>query len=239
MTKLNTLFREYSALFIVGSFCVIFAFLFFVLTNVQARDSISGNPIMVQEEAATNQLVMMSFPNLSVATSGVLVDMSAVTYFQHFASGTVEVSRLEIGCESNSNSTTTIKVGVITRTNFAGNQQDVHYFDQFRCVTGSNVTTATLNSRYVADYSPSRVRLSLNQATTTGFISDDVELATNNFATTTPLRSPAARLINSGDPVANFKTFPQRGDLVVRIVSVSGAATPTIKAFYRVQPTNP
>ena len=237
MTKLNTLFKEYSALFVVGSLCTI-AFSFFVLSNVQARDSISGNPIMVQEEAATNQLAMMSFPSLSVATSGVLVDASAVTYFQHFASGTIEVSRIEVSCESKGRASTTVKVGVIADMNSDGTAQEVHYFDSFLCVS-SNVMADTVSDRIVADYSPSRVRLSLNRATTSGFISDDIELGTNNFPTAQLLRSPAARKIFAADAFAQFRTTAARGDLVVRIVNVSGTATSTIKVFYRVQPTNP
>ena len=212
------------------------AFFLFVLANVQARTSQSGNEIVIQEEAREAQVAKMSFPTLSVATSGVLVDASAVTYFQHFASGTIEVSRVVVGCESDNPASTTIKVGILADMNAAGTAQEVHYFDSFVCVSTTNSSTGVSGvNRIVSDYSPARVRLSLNRATTSGFISDDTEVGTNNFPSADLLRSPATRKVLSGDTFAQFRTNPARGDLVVRIMNVRGVSTPTISAFYRIE----
>ena len=224
-------------MFIVGGFCTI-AFFVFVLSNVQARISNSGNEIVVQEEAITDQYARMSFPNLSVATSGVLVDRSDTGVFQHMASGTVELTKLVLSCESKSNSTTTIKVGVLTAVDTDNTTQEVQYFAEKTCVTGANnlgVGAGMLESRTEIDFSPARVRASLNRSTTTGFTSDNIERGTNNFPHNKLLRSPAARKISAGDTFAQFQTMPEWGDIVVRIVNVSGSATPTIEAFYRIE----
>lgn len=231
MTKINTFLKQYSALVFTVGVCSIL-FFSFVLSNVQARSTLSGNDTVVQEEAAVFQSAQMTFPSLSVATTGVLVDRSAVTYFQHFASGTIEVAKVEVECEATQKASTTIKVGVVTDINAAGTAQDVSYFDKFICVNNGYNATTNVVTELVSDYSPSRIRLTLSRGTTTAFITDDVELGTNNFPTAQFLRSPVVRLVNSNDTQAKFITVVERGDLVVRIVNVSGTATPTIKVWY-------
>src|SRR3990167_3416664 len=147
----------------------------------------------------------MSFPTLSVATTGVMVDRSAVTYFQHFASGTVEVVQVKVACDSKVLATTTIDVGVLTEANET--YQDVAYFDSFTCILGQNNNglSAKYYQEFVSDYSPGRVRLSLNRGTTTGFTSDNIEFGTNNFPTGQFLRSPAARKATSSDSQRSSK----------------------------------
>ena len=103
----------------ISLICFVLFLVFVIVPNATARVSNSGNETVVQEEAIESQFAQMSFPNLQVATSGVLVDVSDTRDFQHFASGTPEISQLVFGCDSKTAGTSTIDVGVLTGINAA------------------------------------------------------------------------------------------------------------------------
>jgi len=169
---------------------------------------------------------------ITVATSTTfgmqLIDVSNVNMFPHPWSGEVRISRIEIGWESLTNATTTLKFGVIASTTSSGVYQDISYFDtvSFSSNGPGGSTYYDPYQRVVLDYGLSTMKLGLNGATTTGFITNDKDSSSSLFATSSTM---------AVSPMGAYKSYPGVGDLVVRIYGQTGLATTTIRAFYHVK----
>ncbi|MBU2060217.1 MAG: hypothetical protein KKB38_21100 [Gammaproteobacteria bacterium] len=179
-----------------------------------------NNQVVATQEQEENVSVTMTAPAVSTASSTVLVDRSDTLMFPHYQTdGSILISRININWDASGNSaTTSIKFGVIASSTPDGSLVDVYYFDRvdFNSAGG-------LSQRVTLEYTPSLMKLDLNNATTSSFVSNDTDLLTSIFATTTPLLSPRGYDI----------TYPNVGDLVMRIYDQQGLATTTAQVFYQ------
>lgn len=191
---------------------------------VYEKLSYQGDYVMTAtQEQEENVSTIMTLPSSSAATSTLLVDLSDNILFPHDrSSGQIVVSRIEATWETDPNSvaSTTLKFGVIASTTPSGNLSDVKYFDRIDFSTDDKTY-----QKVVLDYTPSLMKLGLSSATTTGFITNDTDMATSSYATTTAYTSPRGV----------YTAKPGVGDLVMSVYKQNGTSTTTIKTFYHVK----
>lgn len=199
--------------------------IFVGVTFVYARISnITGDEVTQSAETEDYMFGHILLGSLTAPTSTVLVDRNDVANFAHFrSSGDIRVSQIRVGFDTRENAaTSTVKIGVIASTTQAGDLQDIQYFDE--------VTFSALDKKhqqYTFDYSPGALKISSFSGTATSSYTrtSDVDRLVNYFATTTEITSPTGL----------FSTFPQRGDLVLRVAQVDGTATITVSTLYDIK----
>ena len=203
-------------------------FLFAIVGTASAfvyeKLSYGGNYVLTAtQEQEENVAIVMTLPSLSGATSTILVDLSDGTMFPHYqTSGQIVISRIKAIWETGPNdvASTTLKFGVIASTTPSGNLSDVKYFDRIDFSTDDKTY-----QQVTLDYTPSLMKLGLSSATTTGFLTNDTDMATTSFATTTAYTSPRGA----------FTVKPGVGDLIMSVYKQNGTASTTIQVFYHVK----
>ena len=198
------------------------------VTLVYARNAnVTGDEIVTTTESEDYMLGHFVLGGITAPTSTVLVDRNDTANFPHFRStGDIRVSKIEVGWDTRENAaTTTVKIGVIASTTPTGDLQDILYFDEVTFTTGTAADRR--HQKHVFDYSPAALRISSHSGTaTSSFLrTSDRDLLVPYFATTTEITSPTGR----------FSTFPEVGDLVLRVSQIDGTATVTVTELYDVK----
>jgi hypothetical protein len=155
-----------------------------------------------------------------------LVDVSNVNMFPHPWSGEVRLSKIEIAWQSDASymASTTLKFGVVASTTISGAVQDISYFDTVYFANDTEIDNP--QQRVVLDYGLSTMKLGLNGATTTGFITNDKDTSSTLFATSSTMAI---------SPRGAYTSYPGLGDLVVRLSRQNNLSNITIRAFYHVK----
>lgn len=223
----NILSRKIDTKMFVG--VVLFALVFAVtgVSVVEARQN-NSDPVMALAQTNDNVVSRVSLPALTAATSTVLVDRSDLTNFKHLGSSSLEVSQIQVDWTADVVATTTLKFGVIASTTPAGNLVDVYWFDEVSFST-YNSTGSGFNGRQsvTLDYGNSVVKLSVASGIPTKILTNDSNTSSSLFATTTKNASPV------GLASAGSGSFPNVGDLVMRVYDQKGTATTTVTTLYR------
>jgi len=147
--------------------------------------------------------------------------------FPHVITGELRISQINVSWEADPNgiASTTVKFGIIASTSPSGALADINYFDRIDFSTDDKTyQQVTLN------YAPSLMKLGLNGATTTSFLTNDTLSSSSLFATTTAYYSP----------LGAYKTYPGVGDLIMSITKQNSGIPTTspniiVKVFYHVK----
>jgi len=181
---------------------------------------LQGDNVVESSDAVDNVSARLLLAGETTATSTSLVDLSDETNFPHNAGSAIEVSKIIFDWQTETVASTTIKVGLIASSTDSGSNVDVYWFDTVNF--NSNDSDSSRQQR-VLDYSDSVVKLGISSGKPSGFLANDSDLYTADFATTTQLLSPN-EYINLGV-----------GDLVMQVFSQKGIATTSAHTIYRVR----
>ena len=180
----------------------------------------SGDLVVTQTERVDNVFSNFVLTNLSgTATNTILVDLSDITNFPHYRTGSVQVSKI-FGSFTTTDAlaSTTLQFGVFASTSATSVKvSDIYWFDEIYYDTLLNDRGV---SQFSIDYAPSAVKLDIASGAPNSFLSNNKDLATTTLATTTLRNSP------------NGYIAPGVGDLVMRADSIIGTITISVSAMY-------
>ena len=188
----------------------------------------NNDAVVSLSQQQDNVATKLTLPNISIATSTILADLSDTTNFKHISTNNFEVDKILVDWSTEGQATTTLKFGVIASTTPSGALVDVYWFDELSFYSGA-ISAGNGLSRQSAtiDYSPSVIKLSLSSGAPSGFFSNDKNMVDTTFATSTKLSSPV------GLTSAGSGSNPGVGDLVMRIYDQRGNATTSVTTLLR------
>lgn len=207
---------------IVGSFMVL-SILAISVPIFARTSSTAGDIVTVSSEVIDNRAVHLQLvgDTTQAPTSTVLVDLSDNSNFKHIPStGAIKVSQASFTWASDTVASTTLQIGVIASTTPEGNLADVYWFDSV-----AFSTDVARRASIVRNYSPSVISLALSGGAPSYFVTNEKDMSTSNFATTSTKTSPRGL----------FTVAPNVGDLVMRVKYLNGKATITADILYTVE----
>jgi len=192
-----------------------------IVFGTQARIN-NNDQVVVQSSIEDNIAVHLMLAAETTATSTDLVDLSDTTNYPHYMNaGTMEIAQVRFDYSTETTASTTLKLGVIASSTQAGDYVDIYWFDEISFFADGTETNSRQSK--VIDYAPSVMKLNLSGGKPVSFLSNDYSLWTTDYATTSPLKSPAGY------------GAPGVGDLIMKVYDQKGTATTSVTAIYRIK----